>query len=125
MTFVGCMLSSSGVPIAGGTLYFPIMTMMGLDPDTAVFFTGATQAVSCGILTPMAWLGAETNVFVRPAFQYGLPGGLLGVVFGTFVLPLHGEGIKGAFAVAMCFLLCYTVHGLFHSLAEQERPLAV
>jgi len=125
MTFGGCMLSTSGVPVAGGTLYFPIMTMTGMDADQVVFFTVATQVVSCGVLTPMAWVGKDTSVFIKPAFLYGFPPALLGVLLGTFAVPLHGESIKLFFSIAMLFLLCYTVHGLFHSLAKQDEPFDV
>jgi len=123
MSFVGCMLPTAGVPVAGGSLYFPLLNLAGLSPKACVAFVVAAQSVSVGILTPITWLIKEPSVFVPEVFAWSLPGCTTGLLLALFAFPLDGAGLLWFFTCCMALLFAYTAHGLFHDLAKQDQAL--
>lgn len=123
MSFVGCMLPTAGVPVAGGGLYFPLLNLAGLSPKTCVAFVVAAQSVSVGILTPITWLIKDPSVFVPQVFAWSLPGCITGLLLALFAFPLDGAGLLWFFTCCMALLFAYTAHGLFHDLAKQDEVL--
>ena len=66
MGVVACALPSSGMPVAGGIVFLPMLTRIGgLPARDAVAFAAATQTVGVGILAPLNWLFHDRRVFVR------------------------------------------------------------
>lgn len=97
--FVGCVLPSAGVPMAGQLIYFPMLSFAGFNPQECVAFGVAVQAVSVGIFVPMSWLVRDRSVFILTVFLYALPSGIVGLFIGLYVFKLPDMGILMLFLV--------------------------
>lgn len=114
MTTVAVLLPASGVPIAGGIVFFPVLSLAGFHPDSAVAFAAATQAVGVGVFTPLTWYVQEPNVFLRVAFPPAVLGSSISCALAVYVWPSQSEWVTVAvFTAFAAFCAVFVFHGLF------------
>jgi len=111
---IACSIPSGGAPVAGGIVFLPILTIMGIEPHNAVAFTAATQMLGVGVFTPLGWLYRDPGVIMLKSFLLPmLPIALLGLLTGLLVLPLqHADEVLWAFTIFIIILAYYTGRGL-------------
>lgn len=122
MGIVACAIPSSGIPVAGGILFLPILhNYYGLCARDAVAFTAATQMIGVGVFAPLnaiAQSNSAQSPFVRNAVIVSILPGAAGVTSAlTFarVYGRHGEHVTllvfGAFC---CALFVHVARALLH-----------
>jgi uncharacterized membrane protein YfcA len=118
---IACALPSSGMPVAGGIVFVPTLTLFaGMDPSDAVAFSAATQTVGVGMLVPINWLFHDRRVFVRDGrgdvLWLLLVPSWLGVGL-TRLTTLHesNRGILIAFTFFLFFVAVYTFYSVLIS----------
>lgn len=120
---IACCLPSGGAPIAGGIVFIPFLQMLGLSPKQAVAFCSASQAVGCGIFTPLNWYSKDQGIFIKSSIPISLFGAIIGLYLSLFHFPLDEHQV-GIFFAYFCIFLAFTViHGLFHDLTIQDQPV--
>lgn len=114
MTTVAVLLPASGVPIAGGIVFFPVLSLAGFRPDAAVAFAAATQAIGVGVFTPLTWYVQEPNVFLPVALLPAVLGSSISCALAVFVWPSPSERVTvSVFTIFAAFCAVFTFHGLF------------
>ena len=103
MGFVAGVLPGSGAPIAGGIVFFPILSMLGLCSQDSVAFLSATQFLLCGVFTPLNWIITDPNVLRADVFRLALLPGAVGLAL-AFVLEEHLDE-RVSKAILWCFLV--------------------
>jgi uncharacterized membrane protein YfcA len=112
MGVVACALPSSGMPIAGGIVFLPVLThIAGVDARTAVAFTAATQTIGVGVLAPLNWLFHDKRVFIRNGsgdliLMASLPS--WAGVAATWAIDIDNDVIVIAFTVFVGFCGVYS-----------------
>jgi len=107
-------LPSSGAPIAGGIVFFPILSMSGLCGQDSVAFLSATQFLLCGVFTPLNWLLTDPTVLRADVFRLALLPGSIGLTL-AFVLEEHLDQPQFVLWLFLAFVivnLVYTLQGL-------------
>lgn len=125
MGFVGCMIPSAGIPVAGSIIFMPLLLMAGVKPDACVAFGTATQAVGVGIFAPLGWFLKKPSVFLLPVFAYAIPGGCLGLAAGLLLFPMHGAHVTFLFVVFCAAVAAHTTHGLYSTMATDSEELQI
>jgi len=125
MGAVAALLPASGAPIAGGIIFFPILTSLGVCSADAVAFSAATQFLGCGVFAPLNWLVQDPSVFNADIFKLALPPGALGLALGLYLCTLGAKSmyIVWTFIFFSLFVLAYTLQGLLgHRLITKDTP---
>ena len=113
MGIVACAIPSGGAPVAGGVVFLPVLSMVGLEPHDAVGFAAATQMFGVGIFAPLGWMSRDPTVLMGGFLRVALPYALGGLLTGLLLVPLEqSEEVMWAFTVFVFFLAWYTVQGL-------------
>jgi len=112
-------LPASGAPIAGGIVFFPILTINNVCSRDAVAFSAATQLLGCGVYTPLNWLLQDPSVFkhVYDIFKVSFLPGLAGLAV-SFVLAVQfsdDRPTEAIFIAFSCCVLAYTLNGLMQN----------
>jgi len=112
MVVAASALNGSGAPIAGGIIYFPILSSFGrLCPRDVVAFSAATQALGIGLLTPLNWFMRDLSVFYVDIIRVGLLPGAAGLALSLFIMPyVSGTTNK---CVYISFLINFYCHVRF------------
>mmetsp|Transcript_26089 Transcript_26089/g.45507 ORF Transcript_26089/g.45507 Transcript_26089/m.45507 type:complete len:360 (-) Transcript_26089:287-1366(-) len=116
-------LPSGGAPIAGGIIFFPFLTEIGVGANQAVAFSAATQMIGCGILTPLNWIVEDKSVFIWNIIPITLVPGSLGCFCALFLLPLSNEAVELFFAFFCLVLGFYVIHGLRNTLVTNNEAV--
>lgn len=113
MGIVACAIPSGGAPVAGGVVFLPVLSMVGLEPHDAVGFAVTTQMFGTGIFAPLGWMARDPTVLMFNFLKVTIPYALAGLLTGLLLIPLgKSDEVMWTFTVFISFLAWYTVHGL-------------
>ena len=113
MGIIACAIPSGGAPVAGGVVFLPVLSLMGMEPHDSVSFAAATQMFGVGIFAPLGWMARDPTVLMPRFLVVTLPYALAGLLTGLLLIPLgKSDEVMWAFTVFIAFLAWYTVHGL-------------
>ena len=90
MGIAACALPSAGVPVAGGIVFLPVLTLGGVCPRDAVAFSAATQMLGVGVFAPLNWLVVDPSVFIPAALWLAIVPSVVGVVIALTALRVGG-----------------------------------
>lgn len=123
---IACCFPSGGAPVAGGIIFIPSLSYLGLSAKQCVAFCAATQALGCGVFTPLNWYSKDPGILIKSTFAIVVPSSILGLYCAIFVFPLNDNEVK-MFFTGFCFFLALTViYGLYKdTLTHQDEPLAI
>lgn len=115
MGIAACALPSAGVPVAGGIIFFPMLTHAGICPRDAVAFSAATQMLGVGVFAPLNWLVLEPSVLMpRVWFISALPASA-GLIISLLLIPIKSNALlKGIYSIFCLCVAGYTARGLAH-----------
>ena len=87
MGIVAAAIPAAGAPVAGGIVFFPILTLNHICPQEAVAFAAATQLVGVGVFTPLNWLATDPTVFdgFYDILNLALVPGIVGITVALIV----------------------------------------
>ena len=113
MGIVACAIPSGGAPVAGGVVFLPVLSMVGLEPHDAVGFAVTTQMFGIGIFAPLGWMARDPTVLMFNFLKITFPYALAGLLTGLLLIPLEkSDEVMWTFTVFISFLAWYTIHGL-------------
>ena len=113
MGIIACAIPSGGAPVAGGVVFLPVLSLMGMEPHDSVAFAAATQMFGVGIFAPLGWMARDPTVLMPRFLLVTLPYALAGLLTGLLLIPLgKSDEVMWAFTVFIAFLAWYTLHGL-------------
>lgn len=113
MGIAACALPSAGVPVAGGIVFLPMLTLGGVCPRDAVAFSAATQMLGVGVFAPLNWLVLNPSVFIPEAWLYAAWPSCAGLLFSLLLAPLHSDGdLQVIYSLFCLFIAIYTIRGL-------------
>ena len=119
MGMIACAIPSGGAPVAGGVVFLPVLSLMGMEPHDGVAFAAATQMFGVGIFAPLGWMARDPTVLMPRFLLVTLPYALAGLLTGLLLIPLgKSDEVMWAFTVFIAFLAWYTVHGLISNLFD-------
>lgn len=107
MPFLGffAALLANSVPIGGGIVYIPTLSLLGVQLTLGASFTIATMPFGNGMFGFFRWLSKDPRVFVWDSFYYTVIPSWIGSIIAMVVLPSPDVTlIKLAFG-AFCLLL--------------------
>jgi uncharacterized membrane protein YfcA len=124
MGILACALPACGMPIAGGIVFYPILTTR-MPPFQVVTFSMWTQAIGVGVLAPMNWLFKRPDIFLWWSMLMSIVFSMCGeyFMFGLFgQLPtFYINCVFTGFAFA---LACFVAHGLIKdTIATDQYPI--
>jgi hypothetical protein len=122
MGVCGVLGPATGMPVAGGIVFFPALALAGLSPRDSVSLGVAIQTVGIGVLTPLSWLLTDPAVFLWPVLRCALPPAVAGLLVALYVIPVSDAGTLLCFTAFCTFTLCYTVL-TWNGLMTQAEPL--
>eukprot|EP01038_Epipyxis_sp_PR26KG_P004545 gene4545-6416_t len=120
---LACCLPSGGAPIAGGIIFIPALSILGLTPKQSVAFCSLSQAFGCGICAPMNWYAKDPGIIIRSSLIYTLPAGVFGLLISLFILPINEAEVQYYFSGFCLFLIITVIYGLMHDLTSQDQPV--
>jgi len=123
---IACSIPSGGAPVAGGIVFLPILTMMGIEPHDSVAFTAATQMIGCGIFAPLGWMYKDPDVIMFKSFLLPFfPVALVGLILGLLCVPLQkSDNVLWAFTLFIIFLAYYTGRALIKNELNGAKSIA-
>jgi len=117
MGVVAASIPASGIPVAGGIVFVPLLTVAGVCPRDAIIFTAATQTLGVGVFAPLNWLLTKPEVFDCEALKLAVPAALLGDFVALALVPASNDQVVVvAFATFCVFMALYTARGLYTNL---------
>ena len=75
------------MPVAGGVVFFPILSMAGIPYRQVVGFAAATQFVGVGLFAPLSWIVRDQSVLLWRVFGLSTVAGGAGVLLALY--PFH------------------------------------
>jgi len=113
MGTIAAAIASGGAPVAGGIVFLPVLTHLGVCPSDAVAFTAATQMLGVGVFAPLNWLVRDPSAIDLSSLRRMLPPMLVGLILSLTVLRLEsGDAVLIAFAFFCLFVAAYVAQGL-------------
>ena len=114
MGIIAASIPASGIPVAGGIVFVPLLTVAGVCPRDAIVFTAATQTLGVGVFAPLNWFVAKPQVFDADVLWLAVPFSLLGDYVALRFVPVSNDRtVILAFASFCVFMAFYTAHGLY------------
>jgi uncharacterized membrane protein YfcA len=110
MPFLGVFaaLLANTVPIGGGIVYVPMLSLFGEKIQLGVAFSVATMAFGNGVFGFLHWLKADPSLILWESFQYTIFPSWAGSALGILVLPaVSGFWVKQIFGLFSLLLAGY------------------
>lgn len=122
---IACCLPSGGAPVAGGIIFIPALTYLGLGPKECVAFCSYSIMIGCGIFTPANWGALDPGIIIKSTVWVVIPASLIGIYISMFLIPVKAEEVHIVFTLFCVFLVATVIHGLFHTLVSQDEPVTI
>ena len=113
-------LLANCIPIGGGIVYVPLLSLLGEDINLSVAFTVATMTIGNGVFGFLHWLATDPSLIIWESFLYTVLPCSLGSASGIlFMPPLDALWVKKFFG-AFCLLVAVYVALLARAYGEGD-----
>ena len=123
MPFIGVFAATLAncIPLGGGIVYVPLLSLLGAEIHLSVAFTVATMTIGNGCFGFLQWLLKDPTLIVWESFVFTVLPCSLGSAFGILLVPpLDSFWVKKIFG-AFCLLVAAYVALLAHAHGSEER----
>ena len=101
---LGGAIPAMGIPVAGGIFFFPMLSMLNIQPKEIVAFTSFVQSFGCGVFTPLNRLTHDPHCIDWNSVRMTLIPSSVGISISLAFLPPDTQLVILTF-VMFCFLL--------------------
>jgi uncharacterized membrane protein YfcA len=133
MPFLGVIAAflANSVPIGGGIVYIPALSLLGAQISLGASFTIATMPIGNGIFGFLRWLIKDPSVFIWESFQYTVLPSWIGSIIAMLLLPTPDNHLIKLFFGLFCFFIGVLVllalyrgglRNVFFNLHERHDP---
>lgn len=107
MPFLGVIAAflANSVPIGGGIVYIPALSLLGAEISLGASFTIATMPIGNGIFGFLRWLIKDPSVFIWESFQYTVVSSWVGSIIAMLVFPSPDSHLIKLFFGLFCFFI--------------------
>lgn len=128
MGIAAASLPSGGVPVAGGIVFFPVLTTFStLETWEVVQFSAFTQVVGVGVLGPLNWLAKDKTVFLPSTIALATTISGVAIIFTWQFMPRLPEvDVEIVFTLFAFFVAVFILKGLVTGdLAKNAEPISL
>lgn len=131
MPFLGVLAAflANSVPIGGGIVYIPALSLLGAQITLGASFTIATMPIGNGIFGFLRWLLKDPTVFIWESFPYTVIPNWIGSLIAMSILPAPDQHLIklcfGLFSFIVGILVVMSLYrGGLHNVISDILPIA-